>query len=320
MSQKVLSYDLGGTKIAVGVVNSKGRILEEIRVPARFEEGKTVVIQQLVDLGQQLLKNYPKIEKIGIASAGPLDPKKGILLDPTNFGTAKESWGKVPICQILSKKLKRRVFLENDAAAAVLAEHWIGAGQKYKNMMVLTLGTGLGTGIICNDALVRSGKNLHPEAGHIILRAHDASAPCGCGNLGCAEAFLSGRNFARRAQQLFLGISNGTLDAKKISDLARQRDPRALAAFEEYAAIMSVALYNYVRIYSPEIIIFTGSFAAAFPLFIHPTQKHLKQMLSRERKNGDLLPQLAVSSLNNEAGLIGGAHVAFKSRNEPRKR
>jgi glucokinase len=308
MTQKVLSYDLGGTKVAVGVVNTRGKILEEIRVPALFQEGKEAVLQQLSYLGNQLLARHRDIKRVGMASAGPLDPDKGELLDPTNFASSKGTWGKVPIAKILRKKLKRPVYLENDAAAAVLAEHWIGAAKKYKNVMVLTLGTGLGTGIICNGALVRSGRNLHPEAGHIIIRYNDPTAVCGCGNLGCAEAYLSGRNFERRAR---VRLKDPLITSKNVADMARNLDPRATEIFEEYSEIMAATIYSYVRIYSPEIVVFTGSFAATSDLFLKKTQAHLETMLIRQKQGINMVPKLLVSSLNNEAGIIGGAYIAF---------
>jgi glucokinase len=135
------------------------------------------------------------------------------------------------------------VRLENDAAAAILAEYWIGAAKGIRNAMILTLGTGLGTGIICNGELVRAGHYFHPEAGHIIIKMGDETAPCGCGNLGCAESYLSGRNFARRARARF---GNSSLSGKDITDLARKGDPRALAAFEEYARLMATVIHNFV--------------------------------------------------------------------------
>ncbi len=308
----VLAYDLGGTKVAVGVVTARGKVLEEIRTPVVFQEGKAAVIRQLGELGAELLKRYPAIRKIGIASAGPLDPDQGILLDPTNFASKKGTWGNTPLASLLRKKLKYPIYLENDAAAAMLAEHWVGRAKKYKNAMILTLGTGLGTGIIVNGELVRSGRGLHPEAGHIIIRAGDETAPCGCGNLGCAEAFLSGRNFSRRARTRF---ANPNLTAKDIAEVARsKRDPRALAAFSEYAEMMAVAISNYVRLYAPEIIVLTGSFAEAADLFVPATRQTLKRMLEKQRI-GDLMPEIEVSSLNNEAGIIGGAYVALTRSN-----
>lgn len=306
--QKVLAYDLGGTKVAVGVVNSRGKVLKEIRVPVVIEKGKSAVIAQLADLGGQFLKTHPEIRQVGIASAGPLDPVKGVLLDPTNFASKQGTWGTVALAKILSRKLKRPAALENDAAAAMLAEHWVGAARGYDNAMILTLGTGLGTGIIANGELVRAGHYLHPEAGHLVLNAGDQSAPCGCGNLGCAEAYLSGRNFARRVRPRF---AKPDLTAKDVAELARKKDPRALAAFDEYAFLMAVAIHNYAVIYAPEIVVFTGSFAEAADLFLPSTREHLKKLLARRRVGIDMLPKLKVSSLSNQAGLIGAARVAL---------
>jgi glucokinase len=308
--QKVLSYDLGGTKIAVGVVDAQGKVLDELRVPARIEDGKKAVFDQLTELGKNFLKKHPGIRKVGVASAGPIDPVTGVLLDPTNFASREGTWGKVPLARILSQRLKKPVALENDAAAAIIAEHWRGAAKGCDNAMILTLGTGLGTGVIANGKLVRAGHHLHTEAGHLILRQGDSSAPCGCGNLGCAEAYLSGRNFGRRIGSR---LGNPGLTAKDIAELARNQDPRALAAFEEYAELMAVAIHNYAVIYAPEIVVFTGSFAEAADLFLPATREHLKKLLARRRIGIDLLPVLKVSKLKNNAGLIGGAWVAFHS-------
>ncbi len=308
MTQKVLSFDFGGTKIAAGVVNRQGRLLQEVRIPALFHEGKKAVLNQLFDLGQTFLSQFPEITRIGVASAGPLDSEQGVLLDPTNFRDAKGTWGRVPLVEILKKKFKCAVFLENDAAASILAEHWIGSAKKYQNSMMLTLGTGLGTGIICNGQLVRGGQQMHPEAGHIIIRQGDRSAPCGCGNWGCAEAFLSGKNFTNRARIRIQGNLDTPLSAEEITDLARHHDPVALAAFEEYAEILAAAIHNYARIYGPEIIIFTGSFAKSADLFLKATQKNLRELLARSK---DLIPKIKTSSLRNQAGLLGGAYIAF---------
>jgi glucokinase len=304
----VLAYDLGGTKVSVGAVTSQGKVLEEIRVPVAVEQGKAAVIRQLSDLGKDIISRHKGIKKVGMASAGPLDPDKGILLDPTNFASAAGTWGKVPIANLLSKALKKPVFLENDAAAAMLAEAWIGHAKGYNNAMILTLGTGLGTGIIVNGELVRARGGLHPEAGHMVIHEGDQSAPCGCGNLGCAEAYLSGRGFTRRSRPRF---ANPDLFALDISNMARKRDPRALAAFEEYAHIMAIAIHNYAVMFAPEIVVFTGSFAASADLFMDSTKDHLEKLLARRRIGFDLLPKLKVSKLDNLAGLVGAAKVAF---------
>lgn len=307
----VLAYDLGGTKVAVGVVTPKGKILEETRVPAVFAEGKEAVIKQLSDIGVSLLLKYPQIKHVGLASAGPLDPAKGTLLDPTNFGTKDKRWGKVPLAQLLSKKLKRHVILENDAAAAALAESWVGTTKNFKNSLVLTLGTGLGTGIIANGQLLRAGRGMHPEGGHMIIRHGDKTAVCGCGNLGCAEALLSGNGFGKR---FAARMGDPRLDGKKAAEMARKKHPIALDAFAEYADLMAVAIHNFAQMFCPEIVVFTGSFAHAHDLFLKQVEKNLKVLLARSCNTVNLMPILKISKLENQAGILGGAFVAYNAQ------
>jgi glucokinase len=311
--EKVLAYDLGGTKVAAGIVDSHGDILEEIREPIRLADGKSAVLRQLSDCGKRLLIKHPEVKRAGIASAGPLHPERGTLLDPTNFGRGDKRWGEVPLAQILEKALKRPVGLENDAAAAMMAEHWVGAARGVKNAMILTLGTGLGTGVIANGKLVRAGRGLHTEAGHIILRAGDRKARCGCGNLGCAEAYLSGNGFARwvRAEGWMNDINTGKLDARSIAEHARKGHRGARQAFKSMADLMAVAIHNYSVVFCPEVIVLTGSFAAASDLFLPRVQRETARLLKRRREGIDLLPDIRISSLDNHAGLLGGAWVAF---------
>ncbi len=306
----VLAYDIGGTKVSVGVLDQSGKILTSHREPIVFAEGKKAALQQIVNLGVALIKKYPKIKAVGVASAGPLDPARGLLLDPINFKSPEGPWGVVPIVQILKKALHRPVFLENDAAAAMLAEQWRGSAKNTQNAMVLTLGTGLGTATICNGKLVRAGRNLHTEGGHIILDSEDASAPCGCGNFGCAEAYLSGKNFTRRARKQ-LGIAE--IDASQIISRARRGEKKFKKLFEEYSEKLALLLHSFARIYAPEVVIFTGSFADGFDLFSKKTLKILAKMLDRENSGESLVPLLKVSRLKNEAGLIGGAFVALRA-------
>ena len=261
----VLAYDLGGTKVAAGVVREDGKIIRQTRVLVDFESGPNGVLDQLAAIGRLIIDEFPDIKCVGIASAGPLDPAKGLLLDPTNMFTGSTSWGVIPIATVLKKKLKRKIVLENDAAAAVLAEKWMGAAKKSNNAIVLTLGTGVGVGVICNGSLVRAGRGLHPEASHLILGHQDQSAPCGCGNLGCIEAYLSGKNFAARASSLHLGKD---LDARAIAELARKGDVKALKAFEDYVKILAATLSGFVALFALDLVVFTGSFADVHDLFL----------------------------------------------------
>jgi len=307
----VLAYDLGGTKLHVAVVHSRGKILKEWKEKARFDLGKKAVLRQLIDFGKQALAEFPGIDSIGMASAGPLDPGKGILLDPTNFAGPEGRWGRVNICRVLTRALGLPCTLENDAAAAILAEHWLGKAKGIPDAMILTLGTGLGTGVIANGSLIRAGGGLHTEAGHIILNENDPHALCGCGNRGCAEAYLSGNGFARWVHSKKWVKSK--MNSKEIADLARQGDPRAKKAFEEYANKMATAIHNYVVIFAPQRIILTGSFAQSADLFLPTVKRKLKEILGPRRAPVDLLPEVVLSSLDNHAGVLGGAFIALQS-------
>lgn len=313
----VLAYDIGGTKVHAGVVDASGKVLAEKRVLVDFSQGKDSVVSQWISVGREVLalvnKKNPrlasKVRRVGVASAGPLDPVRGLLLDPTNFG----GWGVVPVAKLLSKGLSwdgtsRRVALENDAASAILAEHWKGSARGVKDALVMTLGTGLGTGMLVEGALVRAGRSMHTEGGHVIIRAGDESARCGCGNLGCAEAYLSGRGFERRAG-VRLGPSAGS--ASEIADRARAGDSECRALFTEYAELLAVTIHNFVVLYAPTRVVLTGSFSQAADLFLEQARVRLEQLLMRRRHGIDFLPRIEVSKLQNRSGLLGGAYVAF---------
>jgi glucokinase len=306
----VLAYDLGGTKVAIGVVDSSGKILAFHREAAFIKQGKKATLDQLIRLGKEMIAKFPAIACVGIASAGPLDPISGELLDPTNFSGPEGNWGRVELTKILAKGLKKKVYLENDAAAALLAEVWKGHAKGKKNAMILTLGTGLGTAVFANGELLRGGRHLHTEAGHMIIKAGDETAPCGCGQFGCAEAYLAGRSFAHRAR---VQLRNEVIDAPQIAARAREGNAAALELFEEYSDHLATALHNYVVTFYPEIVVFTGSFAAAHDLFLEKTAKKLGKMLVRRNKVMNLQPKLAISKLENKAGLLGGAYVALKA-------
>jgi len=304
-----LGFDLGGTKVMAAVVNHKGKVLQRLRQPTNIFGGPEGLVEQLADLGQKLIEEYPEVGEVGIASAGPLDPIKGLLLDPTNFLNKQgEGWGVVPLTQPLSEKLGRKVYLDNDAAATAVAEKWVGTAKNCDNFVVLTLGTGVGVGTFCNGRLMRSGHGLHPEASHISIDITDETAPCNCGKLGCVEAYLSGRNFAKRYGKMW-GMPE--LRGERIKELGRQGDERALEAFSEYARFLAYAIDSYVVLYAPEKVILSGGFSDAADLFLPQVHPYLEKTLARRRAGVDLFPEVVLSELKDHIGLLGGASIVF---------
>lgn len=300
---QVIGIDLGGTKIAAAMVNSQGKILAEKKLPTDLGAGWKGLATQIKSICTQLVKEKGKAKAIGIGSAGPLHAPSGKLLDPTNFGWPS---GVIPLVKDLSRSLKTPVLLENDAAAAVLAESWKGGAGN--DCVILTLGTGLGVGVMIEGKLLRGSRGLHPELGHLLLRPLDQSALCGCGNYGCSEALLSGNHFGRRAA-MKLGI--GQISAKEVAEMAKNGNELALGCFEEYSLLLADFLHNMVVGFYPKKIILTGSFADASALFLPKAEKRLRELLSRRLKTIPLFPEVRVSKLGNRAGVLGGAYIAL---------
>lgn len=308
MKKTVLAFDLGGTKLAAAAVDESGKILREIREKVVFDKGIEGLFEQMARVGRDLCSQFPCLAG-AIASAGPLDPRAGLLLDPTNFKTSGHSWGVVPLVAEVKKHLKLPLTLENDAASAALAERWQGASQGFENSLVITLGTGLGVGVIANGELIRSGRYLHPEGGHLIIEHEKQEALCGCGNYGCAEAYLSGTNFTKLVSQQW----GEAVTTEEIVRRARAGDPKAVQAFSDYGRRMALYMRTLIVLFSPEVIVLSGGFSMVADLFLEKTAETLMQLMERRREGIDLLPEIKLSPFREEAGLLGAAWVAFES-------
>lgn len=306
--KQVVGIDLGGTKVSAGVVSEDGHIHRVLRESVILHRGPSGLIEQLARITNELHMSFPNIQGVGLASAGPLDPANGRLLDPTNLHGKHERWGEVPLSSLLAKEVALPVRLENDAAAAALAEGWKGSGVGVRNFVVMTLGTGLGVGVVANGSLLRSGRGLHPEVGHVYLRAGDISAPCGCGNYGCAEAFLSGVNFTRRLASQW---REPDLTGEQLVIRARAGDQRTEEALAEYAHYFSQMITTLVVLFSPEKILISGGFSEATDLFLPMALDKIRIQLSTRRIGIDLLPEIGLAKLGLETGLLGGAYVAL---------
>lgn len=299
----VLAVDLGGTKVRVARVDRSGKIKATLQEKSDFSQGPKGLLTQLVKLLTEVAGGESP-EAVGIGSAGPLDPARGLLLSPTNFRTKGKPWGVVRLAEALEDALTVPVVLENDAAAAALGEAWAGASKKYDNSLVMTLGTGLGVGVIANGQLLRAGRGLHPEAGHIFLHAGDREALCGCGNYGCAEAYLSGAHFEKRSAK----------KAKQPRGARAIRDGRGIE--DDYARHLALAIHTYVVCFAPEVVVVTGGFAKTASKYFTKVKKELASLLERRRVGVDLMPKLVLSKLGENAVILGAAGIAWHANDE----
>ena len=296
------AVDIGGTKMAVGVVDGEGRVVSRLEAPTEaersYEEGLDIVVGML---RKALDHAGEKIKGIGIGSTGPVNPVTG------EFGDVDflPRWrGKNPVHD-LSEIFKVRVALENDADAGALGEAGWGAGRNRSRLVYVTIGTGIGGGIILDGQLYRGVDGAHPEVGHHVI---DPSGPaCSCGFHGCWEALATGPAMAAWfAQQRLPDSKSDGLSARQICQLARQGDASARRAVEREAYYLGLGLANLINLFTPETIVLGGSIMKSADLLLDPIRKVIRQgcrFVPFEKT------ELVLASLGEDANLIGAARV-----------
>ena len=296
------AVDIGGTKIAVGMVDDHGKVLSRMDSPTdpnRYSDSLELIAHMLRRTAQRA---GAQITGIGIGSTGPVDPMRG------EFGDVDflPGWrGKSPV-KDLSTVFNVQVALENDADAAALAEAGWGAGQNRKRLIYITVGTGIGGGIILDGQLYRGVDGAHPEVGHQVV---DPAGPkCTCGFRGCWESLAAGPamvawidrhappNYPHRA-----GIT-----AKRICELAQQEDLIAQQAVENEAFYLGLGLANLINLFTPDAIVLSGSVMKSAPLFMDRIRTLIRsgcRFVPAEKT------ELMLASLGDDTNLIGAARV-----------
>ncbi|AQA11394.1 ROK family glucokinase [Streptomyces samsunensis] len=306
-----IGVDIGGTKIAAGVVDEEGSILETSQVSTpQTPEGVVDAIADAV----RIVSEGHDIEAVGIGAAGYVDDKRATVLFAPNINWRHEA---------LKDKVEQRVGLpvvvENDANAAAWGEYRFGAGVGHDDVVCITLGTGLGGGIIIGGRLHRGRFGVAAEFGHI--RVVPDGLLCGCGSQGCWEQYASGRALVRYAQQraaatpenatLLLGLGDGTaegIEGKHISDAARQGDPVAIDSFRELARWAGAGLADLASLFDPSAFIVGGGVSDEGDLVLEPIRKSFRRWLVGNQWRPHA--QVLAAQLGGKAGLVGAADLA----------
>jgi glucokinase len=306
-----IGVDIGGTKIAAGVVDEEGSILETVKVPTpSTPEG---VVDAIVDAVRQVSTGH-QIEAVGIGAAGYVDDKRATVLFAPNINWRHEA---------LKDKVEQRVGLpvvvENDANAAAWGEYRFGAGQGHSDVICITLGTGLGGGIIIGNKLRRGRFGVAAEFGHI--RVVPDGLLCGCGSQGCWEQYASGRALVRYARQrahatpenaqVLLGLGDGSpegIEGRHVSAAARQGDKVAIDSFRELARWAGAGLADLASLFDPSAFIVGGGVSDEGELVLDPIRKSFRRWLI----GGEWRPhaQVLAAQLGGKAGLVGAADLA----------
>jgi glucokinase len=311
----VLGLDVGGTKLAAGVMAGDGRILAMEVVPSHVEDGPARMIERHIELGRRVVEAagvpWSEIHAVGIACGGPLDPEAGIIESPPGL----PGWDGIPLTEIVSRAYDRPTFVDNDATACAVAEWWYGAGRSGSvgDLVYLTISTGIGGGLILDGRVYRGVAGNAGELGHLTVDI--AGRTCGCGRQGCLEAYASGTSIAARAREAIAAGEGSSLSATAwisaadVSRAAAAADPLASRIWNETTAILGSAMANILDVFNPGLIVLGGGVTRAGDRLLRPVREAgLRQAMGPAARTGDIV----LAELGDRLGVASAAVVAFE--------
>ncbi len=307
-----IGVDIGGTGIKAGLVNEKGEILNEKK--CKTQKGADVVIGDIIALSRALIEEAAvKPVAIGIGCPGLINSKNGEVVYSNNL-----EWHDVLLKQKIQNALNLPVFITNDANAAALGECFCGAGKKYKSMIMITLGTGVGSGIVVGGKLFEGNLGAGVELGHEVICV--GGEKCTCGRRGCFEAYASATALIRFAKRAMLkdeksllwelcGGDRNVVDGVMIFKAVRSGDKTADKVVKKYVKYLAEGLANVINAFHPEAVVLGGGICAAADVFFKP----LKKRVDKYTYGGcEFAPiDLIVAQLGNKAGICGAAKLAI---------
>jgi glucokinase len=308
-----LGIDIGGTNTKIGLVNRTGEILFKYKIPTNGESGATKYFTNLCATIKEHLSEYKEnYELVGVGVGAPnANYYSGKIEDPPNL-----PWETVNIVEEIQNCIDIPVFVTNDANATAIGEMYFGAAKGMKNFIVITLGTGLGSGIVIDGKLVYGEDGFAGELGHTCVNAEGRM--CGCGKQGCLETYVSATGIKRTVFQLLArmtedsslrDISNNKLTAKKIAEAANKNDAIAKEAFRYTGRLLGISLANAVAFSRPEAIILFGGLAESGSLLFRPTKKWFEAYLLDIYKGKVKILKSGLKGSNS--AILGAAALAW---------
>jgi len=316
-NRPVIAVDLGGSKIAVGIISPRYQILARDRHPTLANEGVDSVINRVASVVKQITSSsglaLSQVGGIGIAAAGAIDSHEGIITLSPNL----PGWHDVPLGDIISEELNVRTWLINDANAEALGEHHFGIGRGIDNLVYLAVGTGIGGAIIIDGKLYSGVCGSAGEIGHMTI---DSDGPrCECGNIGCFEMLVSGKAMVREAiERIGRGERSSlsetvagriaNITAREIALAAGKGDSLATEVINNAATYLGIGLVNLVNIFNPEMIIVGGGVASIGDRLLEPARQVVRE---RAFPVSAAAVRIVTAELGDDAGLLGTALFAF---------
>jgi len=318
LKKALIGIDLGGSAVKAGLVTEDGRVKEFKRYdlpPEKTVQQVIEIIKKAVDeLSLRASKDGQNIIGTGIGAAGLINMERGIIVSSPNL----PGWKDVPLKHLLEKSLGTPIYLDNDANAAAYGEKWAGAGKNVRSLICITLGTGVGGGLVLNGEVWHGDYGMGGEVGHITVDPH--GPPCACGNRGCLEAFSSATGIVRRAKELvkfgkgaiLAKIARGNPDVitgKMVYEGALKGDEAALVALREAGKYLGIGMASLINLLNPSMIVLTGEVTGSWDFFIPAA---LEEVRSRAFPAMVEKVQIVKGKLPDRAGVIGAAGLALK--------
>jgi len=313
----LVGIDLGGTNIKAGLVTPEGEVICRARCETLADEGPDAVLGRMGSLAEELLDaegaSAADVIAAGVGSPGPLNTQTGVVVYTPNL----PGWTDIHVSETLKERLGVDVYLEGDANAAAWGEFWRGAGRDVQSMVIFTLGTGVGGGIIIDGELIRGIDDTGGHLGHIVIDPQGLKCPCG--NTGCLEAYASATAVVRRYREMV--VAEGLEDDLGPDVTARDIHERAAAGsehcgrlIEETGRYLGVALTTVANMINPELAVYSGGMSAAGDLLFGPI---LEEVRRRALKPCGARIRVVAAELGDDAGVIGAAGCAMvrSSRN-----
>ena len=309
MGRVVIGVDLGGTNLRTAILSPDGDILERRKEATHAANGWSSVVARLIDniKRQRDIAAQKGLEvcAVGVGAPGVIQADKGIVVKSPNF----PDWNNLPLRDHLEKALDIPVYLENDANAAALGEQWRGAGQGIRSMILLTLGTGVGGGIILDNKVWHGADGMAGEIGHMTLIPQ--GRPCTCGNTGCLEMYASARGIVQSYLEA-LGKSADSLKqitSEQVYEAARTGNKIAVQVMNDMGRMLGIGIAGLINIFNMERVVIGGGVKDAWPLFIDATREEvMRRAFEIPARRAEILPSL----LGDDAGMVGAAAVALE--------
>jgi glucokinase len=304
MGEYSIGVDIGGTNLRAAAVAADGVMLDKLSGTTDLHEGREAVIQDIIDSIHRLKKKRGSdtLAGVGIGVPGFILMEEGKIIGSNNL----PEFENYPMRDDIERKLGTPIFLENDANAAALGEKWMGAGRDVQDLVLLTLGTGIGGGIISAGKVLHGFVGMAAELGHMTVVP--AGNPCGCGNYGCLEKHASATAIVAMGRMLQLGDE---ITAEDVYQLAKDGNEKAKMVFHTMGSMLGIALASLINIFNFPLYLLSGGVLAGWDEF---APSMMAEVQKRSFTFRNTKTRIEKATLGNEAGLFGAAYLPFQSK------